>query len=152
MKNNILSGKFAGDSSDNPSGLYKLSGCVFNAGFDPVDNQVVFAANIENRVITIFQKMTTISELKAFAGFDVIGRAITNPNGYYEIMFRIRAFQQNENNSLSVVAFATNNVQIIGWSQIAAIKDFIKNSEVQNMNIHLSNSNKNILYGNIKSI
>jgi hypothetical protein len=131
----------AKSSSQRPQTKYKVSGQVFNSNSEPIKDQSVLAADVDLRGASIYKTAGTVKELKANKGFEFLGTAKTNADGYYEIVFTGEMYEHNEIGLADVVAFAVDDDQITARSKLAAEGDY-KNNELTHWDIRLPNLNK----------
>jgi hypothetical protein len=66
---------------------YKVSGQVLNSNNEPISGQEVLAANLDLKWAAIYKTVSSVKPLKANGGFDLLGSATTNADGYHEIAF-----------------------------------------------------------------
>jgi LysM repeat protein len=120
---------------------YKVSGQVFNSNNEPVMDQEVLAVDVDLRGAAIYKTVSTVRELKANGGFDILGEAKTNADGYYEIAFTDEMYKRYELGLADVVVFAIDGDKIIARSKLATQKDYITN-ELTHWDIQLPDAAK----------
>jgi hypothetical protein len=120
---------------------YKVSGQVVNANNEPIPGQEVLAVDVDLNGAAIYNTVSSVRQLKANGGFDILGTAKTNADGYYEIAFTEEMYKRNELGLADVVTFATDGDEIIARSKLASQKNYT-NGELTDWDIHLPDSSK----------
>src|SRR5580693_7966721 len=103
---------------------YKVSGHVFNSGGELIAGQEVIGADVDLRGAAIYKTVASLEALKANEGFDLLGTAKTDDNGYYQIVFTPVMYQRNEIGLADVIVFAVDNDKFTGRSKLASQGDY----------------------------
>jgi hypothetical protein len=120
---------------------YKVSGHVFNSNGELITGQEVLGADVDLRGAAIYKTVPSVAQLKANEGFDLLGTATTDDNGYYEILFTAEMYQRNEIGLADVIVFATDGDKITARSRLASEGNY-NNNELTNWDIRLADSTK----------
>ncbi len=120
---------------------YKVSGQVLNSDNESIMDQGVLAVDVDLKGAAIYKTVSSVRELKASEGFDILGNTKTNAGGSYEIAFSEQMYKRNERGLADVVTFATEGDKIIARSKLATQKDYT-NNELTHWNIYLPDASK----------
>lgn len=117
------SARSASSTAGNAAALpFKVSGKV--TGNTVVNKITVIAYDVDVRGAAIFDTAQTLAEIEKSGGFELLGRAITNADGFYEIAFGPDMFAKNEKDKADVIVYALKEAQIIGHSKLARSVDY----------------------------
>src|SRR5215469_14906405 len=75
---------------------YQVSGKVYNLNSEPISSQQVLAVDVDLTGAAIYRTVASVRALKANGGFEVLGHATTNADGYYEIAFTVEMYKRKE--------------------------------------------------------
>ena len=127
------------DGGNNTGDVLKVRGLVTNMNAEPLANQSVLLIDIDLRGAAVYKKAISAKALEQ-DGIEVLGTALTNDKGQYEIKFTAASFAQQEIALPDVVAFVVANDEISGRSALSNKKDWNKDKELENLNIILAQS------------
>src|SRR5690242_10097368 len=116
--------------------IYKVSGKVFNTNNEPIDRQAVIAFDVDLVGAAVYNTAKTVRELQASKGFEFLGKATTNGDGYYEIIFKSEMFRRHEIGKADVVVFAIEENTITGRSRLSSEKNYF-NTELRQWDVYL---------------
>lgn len=103
--------------------------------------QRVMAVDVDLKGAAIYKTIASVRTLKANGGFDILGTATTNADGYYEIAFTQQMYKRNELGLADVVTFAVDGDKIIARSKLATQRDYVKN-QLTHWDIQLPDASK----------
>lgn len=142
------------NSGEAAAQTYKVSGVVFskrlgpNQKPEPIANQIVKAFDVDLRGSRIFKTVTNVQTVLDNGGFELLGNAVTNAEGHYEISFATSQFEKADISKredlvvfpvlADVIVFAVNdNNTITGRSVLSVAKDYKSGTELKEWNITL---------------
>jgi len=124
-----------------PEQQYKVSGQVLNSTNEFIASQGILAVDVDLKGAAIYRTVTSVRAIKATDGFDLLGTATTDADGFYEVVFTNQMYQRNELGLADVVVFAVDGDKIIARSKLTTQKDYIK-SELTHWDIQLPDASK----------
>src|SRR5262249_3160141 len=120
---------------------YKVIGQVFSSTGESIMGQSVLAVDVDLKGAAIYKTVSSVRALKVSDGFDFLGSATTNADGYYEITFTEEMYKRNELGLADVVTFAVDGDNITGRSKLGTHKDYI-NNELSDWVIQMPDASK----------
>ena len=119
---------------------YSVSGKVLNSAGEGLGGKTVLAYDVDLKGARIYKTAKTIDELKSSGGMELLGKAVSQPDGSYSISFSADQFSHAEKGLADVVVYAVKGKRIIGLSMIARDADYVNGLSIENLDVVLSNS------------
>jgi len=122
----------------------KVSGTVFDRQQKPVAQTLVIVVDVDLRGAGIVDTVESLQQVTQSLGFEVLGRAKTDPKGFYEVAFPAERFQRSTLQRADIIAYAVEGETIVGRSKLIVWKD--SQPEITNLDITLAESKERSEY------
>ncbi len=119
---------------------YSVSGKVLNSAGEGLGGKPVLAYDVDLKGARIYKTAKTTDELKSSGGMELLGKAVSQPDGSYTITFSADQFSHAEQGLADVVVYVVKGRRIIGLSNITTDADYVDGLSIENLNVVLSGS------------
>ena len=127
--------------------VFTVKGKVNNAKEMPIKQQALVAFDVDVKGASIYRTASSISAIKANAGFELLHEVVTDSKGNYSFSFYAEQFAKAERKKADIIVYAIDKVgEIIGRSKLVNSEDYTDQREINNLDIILEKEEEKTEY------